>query len=616
MILQELVRYYDRQRALPDGDIAAPGWVRRPIDYLIELKPDGQCINFQTKFTFEKGKRVSWPALLPAIGKQSLKHTNSGKDANLLWDNASFVLGWQDHRGTKLDSFIETMNIWFPECQDVGICAIRYFLKSIKESPLSVTSLLNRFDVLEDFELRDPLLAFQLAGDICGPIHFRPEIINLYTDRLNTDTPTRTIGNCLISGRQQVALVNNETVLKGVWGAQPAGANLVSFNKPSFISYGKQDRNGENAPVSLDASFAYSTALNHLLESKRCRLLIGDFTLVFWSEQSTPFESLLSDLFSDDRDDPARGVRAVKALYESVQSSKLPADYADVRFFVLGLAAPSGGRLTVRSWNTLRFSELAPRFLQWFQDLSIVHAPHEPAQLSLVRLLAPACAPSKERPSGDLQKRPALAAEVLRNVLSGLPLPASWLLGLIGRIRAEQADKGKDGKAVPNVSYPRAASIKAILNRAIRLENSGEMEFKMALDLENPNPAYRLGRLFATYERIQSDAATREINRTIRDAYFGAAMATPASVFSRLENLNGHHMRTLRRDKPGLYINRDRLVGEILNGVSADSAFPKTLTLSDQGRFALGYYHQRQDFFTRKDTETATPNSQSPGGMT
>ena len=210
------------------------------------------------------------------------------------------------------------------------------------------------------------------------------------------------------------------------------------------------------------------------------------------------------------------------ALQDSIRSGVMSTSVADLRYFILGLSAPSGGRITVRSWDILAFVDLAPKFLEWYEDLRIVHAPHDSEHIPLRPLLATACAPSKERPSGDLQKRPLLAAQVLRSILGGGQVPAPWLQGLVERIRAEQATRRKDGKpAASNVSYFRAASIKAILNRTIRLSKSSEMEFQVALDRENTNVAYRLGRLFAAYERIQSDAAKRDLNRTIRDAYFG-----------------------------------------------------------------------------------------------
>ena len=236
MILQELVRYYDRQRMLPGSDIAAPGWVRRPLDYLIELKPDGSIVNFSQKFTMEKGKRAGQQALLPAIGKQAMKHTNSGKDANLLWDNASFVLGWQDRRSIKLASFIDTLRAWLPETDDLAVTAVLHFLSETAANPEGIREMLARFQVLADFEERDPIIAFQIVGDLAGPVHCRPTVVAAYEARLATPDSQAPRGNCLVTGERNVAVAANETVIKNVWNSQTSGANIVSFNARAFES--------------------------------------------------------------------------------------------------------------------------------------------------------------------------------------------------------------------------------------------------------------------------------------------------------------------------------------------------------------------------------------------
>ena len=117
----------------------------------------------------------------------------------------------------------------------------------------------------------------------------------------------------------------------------------------------------------------------------------------------------------------------------------------------------------------------------------------------------------------------------------------------------------------------------------------------MSLDEDNPRPAYRMGRLFAVLERIQ-ERASPNLNATIRDRFYGAASSTPGTVFPTLLKLKNHHIAKL--ENKGEAVNLEKLVGEIMSGIDE---FPFQLTLQDQGRFAIGYYHQRQTMFGKSD---------------
>ena len=605
MILQELVRYYDRQRTLPSSDIAPPGWIRRPLDYFLVLRNDGECVGLHANFVLVKGKTISGKALLPSIGKQALKHNNSGKDANLLWDNSGFVLGLGDQKGTKLASFVEAIHHWFPDSSDVGVRAVLLFLQALTNDSARGSRLVERFGVGDDFEKRDPVIAFRLLDDGPFPVHERPSVRHAYGARLGEGADGAVKGRCLVTGDENVALASNELVIKGVWNAQPAGANIISFNKPAFSSYGKQDRNGENAPVGAETSVAYSTAVNHLLASERNRVQVGDASTVFWADSASQFdgEFTLADFFGENKDNPDRGVRVVQALFDALKTGQLPEGERDVEFFVLGLA-PNAGRISVRFWLRAPWSELAPRIAQHFKDIELVRRyGSDPITPSLYRLLKSLCLQEEIK-----HLPPRLAGEWMRAILEGLPYPVSLLNAAVNRCKAEQAAQDKNGNRKDNVSHLRAAAIKAWLNRWVRINQPDRKEFNVALDLDNKETAYRLGRLFAAYERIQADAAGRDLNRTIRDAYFGSGMATPASVFPRLVKLNQHHMRDLRRSSPALHTMRDKLLVEIVGDIDANKSFPRTMSLPDQGRFAIGYYHQRQAFFTRKDAADLKTN--------
>ena len=577
MILQALNRYYERAEDLP-----REGWVRRGVDYVVVLDGQGQCINIEPVGERKKGKTIPRETLVPAIGKQAMKHTNSGKDANLLWDNASFVFGTGNKGAIKIASFIDTLHDWLGGIDDPGVNAVERFCRGLQSMPDKLPALLERFQIKEEFDIRDPVLAFRLVSDIEN-VHARRVVRSEYESKLvSAHSQAQLLGNCLVTGEIGVPLAPNESVIKGVWGAQPAGANIVSFNARAFESYGKRERNGENAPVSLRASFAYTTSLNHLLASRQ-RIQVGDTSTLFWAEEPHELESAVPDLFGEPpKDDPNRGINALKALYSAVQSGKFTVGDASTRFHVLGLA-PNAARIAIRFWETATAMELAKRIQSHFEDIRIAHADYEPEHLSLFRLLTGVALLNK---ADNIP--PNLGGEVLRAILEDLPYPTPLLNLAVQRCRAEQKP-----------TYARAAVIKASLNRLIRRGNTTEREYLPMLDPANTNPAYRLGRLFAVLEKIQEEASPG-LNATIRDRYYGAASSTPVSVFTTLLRLKNHHLGKLNRSRA---VQMEKLIGEIMDGL-AD--FPRQLALPEQGRFALGYYHQRQTFFAKSETTNTT----------
>lgn len=439
------------------------------------------------------------------------------------------------------------------------------------------------------------VLSFRLHGDqdlVCQ----RPAVVNAALNVSTGDDAPQAM--CLVTG--ELAPVERlHASIKGVWGAQTSGANIVSFNARAFESYGKTERQGENAPVSRAASFAYTTALNHLLrKDSPQRIQVGDASTVFWAERDSGFETAAADIFGDPpKDDPDCGTRAVQAVLDAVHSGKWGTSDENTRFYVLGLA-PNAARISIRFYHCVTLGELGQRISQHFEDLSLARGPHDPQYPSLFRLLA---AVSVQNKADNIP--PNLGGAIVDAIFAGIntPYPSLWLNAAVGRCRAEQ-----------NVNYLRAAAIKACLNRQMRHAQlsspnpSLEQEFLPMLDLSTPNPAYRLGRLFAVLEKIQEEASPG-LNATIRDRYYGAASSTPVAVFTTLLRLKNAHLKKLM---PGRVTGFEKLLGEVLGPVTD---FPKHLPLPDQGRFALGYYHQRQDFFTKKsDDSTNTPTEGTP----
>lgn len=573
MILHALHDYYQRKQRSDDPKDRLPafGLEEKEIPFVIEIDADGKLVNLADTRTGEGKKKVGQRFLVPQGAKKT-----SGVAANLLWDTAEYVLGI-DTRGKpervaeQRAAFRKRLDLLpEPARNDPGIHAVCAFLDGLDLAALQALPAWN------DLLATNPLLTFRLHGDI-GLVCQRPAVASAAAV---ADSGAGETGTCLITG-EAVPIERLHPAIKGVWGAQTSGANIVSFNCRAFESYGKTERQGENAPIGKPAVFAYTTALNHLLaKGSRQRVQVGDASTVFWAEQPHDLETLVPDLFGESaKDEPDRGRDALRALYQSVESGRFSVGGDDTRFHVLGLA-PNAARISIRFWETAPAHELALRLKRHFDDIAIVRAPNDPEHLSLFRLLVSVAALGK---ADNIP--PNLGGDVARAIIEDLPYPVTLLNAAAQRCRAEQ-----------RVTYPRAAVLKACLNRAIRHANRTapipEKEIETMLDTDNHHPAYRLGRLFAALEKIQEEASPG-LNATIRDRYYGAASSTPVVVFTTLLRLKNHHLGKLPR---GRAVQLEKLIGEIAESL-AD--FPRILTLPEQGRFALGYYHQRQAFFKK-----------------
>ena len=583
MILQALNDYYRRKAADPDPTRRLPafGLEEKEIPFILEIDAAGRWLPPIRDTRRKEGKRLLGQRFLVP---QAVKRA-SGIAANLLWDTAEYVLG-VDTRG-KPERVAEQHAAFrvrieaLPEPTTAlpGVVAVCKFLDAVDLAALGNDPLWP--EILEG----NPVMSFRLQGEV--ELVCQHPAVALATARVEEGESSDS-AFCLVSGAMAPA-ERLHAVIKGVWGAQSSGANVVSFNLDAFNSYGK--RQGANAPVGKPAAFAYTTALNHLLgRDSRQRVQVGEASTVFWAEQPSDFETLVPDLFGESpKDDPDRGARALDALYRSLHSGRFVSDEEATRCHVLGLA-PNAARIAVRFWQTGTAAELGARLRRHFDDLDVARGPNDSRYLSLFRLLAGIAVQGK---ADNIP--PRLGGEVVRAVLAGedVAYPSVLLQGAVGRCRAEQ-----------RVTYPRAAVLKACLNRSIRNANRNstsatEKEIAPMLDTAHPSPAYRLGRLFAVLEKIQEEASPG-LNATIRDRYYGAASSTPIAVFTTLLRLKNHHLGKL---SPGRRVNLERLIGEIMGGI-AD--FPRQLPLPEQGRFALGYYHQRQDFYTPKATSESS----------
>jgi CRISPR-associated protein Csd1 len=371
-----------------------------------------------------------------------------------------------------------------------------------------------------------------------------------------------------------------------VRGGNTQGGALISFNLPAFNSYGKTQN--FNAPVGKRAAFAYATALNVLLgKDSANKITIADSTIVFWSEKKSegidPEEIFpwVIAMQKTDRDNPDRGVEKIEKLFDSIFTGK----YSQAKtnhFFVLGLS-PNAARISVRFWKAPSVEDFGKNIRKHFDDFAIISGPKDSKYLSLYQILSATALQYKME-----NVPPNLTGAVIESIIDGTPYPTSLLQQCIRRIRAEQ-----------NVNRTRAAILKAYLNRFNKIHKPNEKEITMSLDPNNTNVAYRTGRLFAVLEKIQEEA-NPGINTTIRDRFYGAASSSPVTVFPRLLSLKNSHLKKLNDGKK---IYFEKLIGEILSELKS---FPTNLSLNEQANFAIGYYHQRQNFFTKKSNKEET----------
>lgn len=603
MILQALKEYYDRKAADPDSGIAPPGWIAQKIDYMITIDETGNMVGGLERLREKRGKKESgWPCLVPNVGKQSIKHNNSGTDANLLWDNCGFVLGVGKRGEKKQEAFLAAASLFTNRVPDLGAKAICQFIEKARTDPSHVDPILKHPEWGVEIGTGSPTIAFHLHKDDPNSAKFifqRRQVAEALSQSSEQEDKAEACvtGLCILTGETGQSIPLCHTVIKGIRGAQPAGATIVGINKDktAFCSFGKEQ--AANSPISKTAADAYTKALNYLLNSTQ-RMQVGDASTVFWSEKKTDFEDKFAMFFSDPpKDNPDQHTQAVKALLDAPITGALPSEDLDAgKFFVLGLAAPAKARISIRFWIVSPLSEMQEKIRQHFRDLEIICPPYEKAIYSIFRLLLSTAARSEAK-----NIPPNLEGDTMRSILEGLPYPATLLQSVIRRIKAEQSLKNKKtGKSVPHISYVRAALIKACINRSCRFKKyKPEEELAVSLDPHNMNIGYRLGRLFATLEKIQQ-AANPGINATIRDRYYASASGTPAVVFGTLIKLSKHHLAKL---KEGWRIHFEKILQEIIGGMNGTVAFPPHLPLEDQGRFAVGYYHQMQDFYPRKEKQ-------------
>lgn len=587
MILQALTAYYEQ--LVRQGKLSAPGWDDSfKVSYELRLNDAGQLlrvVSLLTEKTVGK-KTVLAPRAMrvPAHEKRS-----SGIAANFLCDNSTYLLG-ADEKGKP-----ERSTDCFKAC-----AKLHHTILDGVDSP-AARALLAYFDSWDPAQASThPLLAEQWK-DITGNanlifgyeaadhshsfVNDDPAIQNAWQTHYNDRSADSDMGQCLITGKY-APIERTHPNISGVPGAQSSGAALVSFNAPAFCSYGHEQ--GDNAPVSKYAAFAYTTALNRLLADRSHCKHVGDTTILCWAENAEPVyqDAMIMFLFGADE---AAGIQendvqaALKRLSAGQTVPFLEKELSpDQHFYLLGLA-PNAARLSVRFFLRDTFGCFAQNLQKHAEEMEIDCSEKE--KFRTLPIWAVVNETTRTVPGQPAKPSPQLAGDLLRAVLTGGRYPATLLNGVTLRIRAEQ-----------NVTRGRAAVIKAYYLRNYPTELNKEV-YTVSLN-ETTNVPYLLGRLFSVLEAVQK-AANPGINTTIKDRYFNAACATPGMSFPTLLRLSQKHLRKLN---DGLATHYDKQITELMAQLPA-SGFPARLSLPDQGKFTIGYYHQTQKRYVKKNEE-------------
>lgn len=571
MILKALYDYYNRC-----GNLPAPGMEEKEIGFVIVISKEGKFLRFEDCRTDKTIGRVY-------LVKKHVSRSSAAV-ANYLYDNSAYVLGYSDKDDSEknqlyFNTFVEKVQSILDRMPDNS--DIRTLMNFYAQGREAIHSEVEQDPLWEDIKKnlskKYSVFSFRIEGDL--------RILAEKKELMQTNEGTKndnSRGLCMVTGVQG-ELVDTTTATM-IQGSQ-ATAKLVAFQVNSgYDSYGKEKCG--NAPISHEAEFAYTTALNTMLRrDSRNKFTVGNRTFVFWASSNDKAaeqaEESLFDLLGyseEKKDNPNAKIEQVRKVFTAIYSGSLSTSLED-RFYILGLA-PNSARIAVVYWSETPLRDFAGKILRHFDDMEIIDTRKDrKPYMGIKDILSAVTLGGKQS-----EATPNLPESIIKSIFLGTPYPYTLLSACIRRIRAESGD----GNAA---RITRIAIIKAFLNR----QNVNDKRMEIMLDKRNTNQGYLCGRLFAVLDRIQEDANGIS---SIRERYMNAASSTPSSVFATILNLSSHHLENLSNE--GKKVFYEKLKQEIIDKISSDG-FPAHLDLQDQGRFFVGYYHQRKDFFNKKE---------------
>lgn len=594
--LQALNRAYDRLSE--EGKVPPFGYSSEKISFCISLNPDGTIAGEPIDIReSNKNKKTSKLMKVPQPPKRS-----SNIAPIFLWDKSAYVLGIKGNKdkdkpfiiaseekrlNDEHQAFVEYHQKLFADSEDEGLKAFLLFMQNW--NPDDFTNISWSDEIKKDIIDANIIFALEEERLEKGYLHYRTAARQIWANLAAVgDDKKQEI--CLIKGAK-LPVARLHPAIKEVLGGQSSGGSIVAFNKENnaFESYGKIQ--GDNAPTSEAAAFAYTSVLNKFLaKGSANRIQIGDASTVFWaeaedSEDARIAETIFPSLFVDEINlDTEEG--KIKDIFENIIKGKKFIDanpnLNNAKFYILGLS-PNAARISIRFWYESTFGKIVENYQNFTEAMKI--EPHSKDTHYVHWKYMGEIAVLGKRENVP----PIISGNFYQAILSGAKFPYNLLNNILTRINA-------DG----NINARRVAMIKAYLIR-----NLNSKEATVAFDPENTNKGYLLGRLFAIYERIQ-EGAIPNANATIKDKFYSSAAKQPRKIFKILDDGSANHLSKIRKDNKGREVYFIKLISGITNAMSPDAdPFPVSLSEEEQGLFTLGYYHQRNEFFKAKEDKTA-----------
>ena len=576
MIIGALVNYYNQ--LVEDGeDIPLMGYTTRKVKYILDINESGELLdivlNTDTVEDKKKVIEITKTFIVPDGGIRA-----NGIKPYFLCDNQKYILGFDD-KDSKYFSACKALHQEILENVDNDYAkAVLKFFENWKVEELGKNELIQSKQQDKEFEKTN--FVFRLASDL-KLIHEDSEIKSAWNNYFLNQLGNR--GLCMINGHvEPIARLHGK--IKGIPGGQAAGVSLVSYNENSFESF-------VNSPISESSAFSYVTALNKLLSSNQNKTKIGDTTVVFYSESNNRLNDNLMSFPLGSAADESEDLKGIfESLVKGEPTSEVTLESLESDFYIIGLA-PNNARVAIRFFMKNSFGSFIDNIKEHVERFKIIGPPGAkiyltPWELSQIAINTKA-----------KEKVDELIISILKAILLNGNYPTSFIAKILTRLKADL--HGDETTAKYAINYQRVGMIKAYL---LKQTSYPKEEITVALNKEFREPAYLLGRLFATYEKIQEDHKHQndgQGNVNIKSNYFASASVTPASIFPNVIRSGELYLQKLQG---GLKVVREKLIGEIMSLLPAEP-LPKNLNFDEQNLFVLGYYHQRQDFFTKKENE-------------